>query len=172
MNVEELVEWANAYQPSKARQDYDWAIAVAKQKIKLQYESMDLLDGKAEALMRYVGALVAALAAAASFVANMRPYYIAWQLPALMCFVAVVHHAMACRKPGTVKDLPVLKEAFEYVDAKGHNAEVSYFAFAAPVELVLARIQHKKGRRVTRAIKWFLRGLFWIPIAALFSLLP
>ena len=158
-------KWWDKFDPSKPEKDYEWVVRTAKEKIALLVESADVLDRKADAVLRYISLVIAAFAAAAPFISRQVPYHLWAQPPAIFALVVAAVLAVAAARPLSMKALPELTLVFKSAEAFKTHAEVRYFAFTVPLEKSLMKLISTKGKLITAAIVCLLLALLWLAIA-------
>ena len=167
----EAPRWWDKFAPSKPAKEYEWLVREAKEKTALLVANADVLDQKADNVLRYIGLVTAAFAGAAPFLSREVPYYWWVQPPAILFLLVAGFFAVWAAMPQQMEALPDLTSAFKAAEAFKENAEIRYMAFTVEVEASLRKLIIAKGKKITAAIVLLLFALIWLAAATPIALL-
>jgi len=169
MSDEKDHEFARTYDPKRPPEAYDWVLKYGREKIDLCSRLVDVLEAKAESLIRYIGGIALATSAGLPFLskgglmmmATFSPSFILLSLAAIYCFKAI--------RPKPWTALPTIDQAFRYADYFDRDAVVRFHATMTIVEGRLASLIEWKAKAINIAQAYFLSALLWLPVVAVLS---
>jgi hypothetical protein len=97
--------------------DYKWVLDYAKGLWEYRNKTFNLLDEKAESVIKYLGGGAGLFAIGALAKIDATNSYIAfWAIPAVVCALAAILLAMLSKSPGPFPGLPTIQNAKAYAD--------------------------------------------------------
>lgn len=162
-------EFARNYDPKRPPKAYEWVLAHGHAKIDLCNRLVDVLEAKAESLMRYIGGIALAVSAGLPLLLKDGPRQIVLFSPSFIFLIFAAICAFKVIKPRGWPALPTIDQAFHYADFFDQDAEVRFHATMATVESRLASLIEEKSRALRVAQRYFLSALLWLPVGAVLS---
>jgi hypothetical protein len=159
--LEEATALKNRFPPAGSTRDYAWVYDLAKDQYEKLVKIFDGLDGKADAIVKYLGAGTAVVTTVAVFSvsrATSSAVLMLLLLPAFAFAIWSVALAMRARMP-TRMPLPSIPTAIDYADAFGPRAKEAFAGMWHEATEILRVEIERKDRAVAGASKWYCRAL-------------
>ncbi|MFO0967739.1 MAG: hypothetical protein U0793_19430 [Gemmataceae bacterium] len=148
---------------------YGWVHAYAKAEYDRLEKRFDILDEKADSIIKYLGggtALIAIGSLATLTRENaIMPLFL---IPSVLCALVAVVFAVSARNPTDTDQPPPVRGAVLYVSSYGDKSEAMFLGQWNQACEGMARAIHTKADKIQRASVWYMAALAFLllPVVA------
>lgn len=164
---QEAVTFAQTYEPNSGI-EYDWVADHALEEYKRLEGTVEVIESKADSLIRYLGAGSGLIALAFAYSVPDRGWLGIIQIfPALFALLVAIFYAARARTPEKLPMPLHTKSAFKYADAYSATvARASFAAMTGAAAFGLALAATEKARLVRWAFRLFIFAVSWLVLMA------
>lgn len=149
-----------------SEEQHKWVIDYAEKQAEQSIKTIEYLDSKADAMMRYVGMLITLIALALTYAMSKDSPRgdVLFFLPVLMALLFSIWNALRCAKPTEQPRRPFIKEAFDYAQSP-KDSQLYFMRGWVELEFRTLVLGAEKGNYVATSLYSFLLALVWLMLA-------
>lgn len=172
--LERAKAFATAWKIPEGRDpgEFRWLGDYAESQVAYMTATIEFLDSKADAVMRYVGIASTLMGTALAYtlgrgkeVGDVRSFVVF--LPSLLAMVCAMWSAVRCTRPIQQPSRPLIAQAFSYARQQPENSRLYLMRGWIWQEFKMWTLAFEKGGYIRSALYYFMFAVAWLPVAVL-----